>query len=162
MRETKVHAPEEQSVTFVELFFDLVFVFALTQITSFAAHNLDAEGVLRATVMFWLIWWGWTQWTWALNAADTEHGLIRIGTLVATAIAFIMAVSVGDAFEGDGGLWFIVPYILVRTLGLALYARVAAERDGQLAAVQAFALLSLLGLAAALIGGLVNEDLRSV
>jgi low temperature requirement protein LtrA len=160
MRETKVHAPEGQSVTFVELFFDLVFVFALTQITSFAAHNLDAEGVLRATVMFWLIWWGWTQWTWALNAADTEHGIIRIGTLVATAIAFIMAVSVGDAFEGDGGLWFIVPYILVRALGLTLYARVAAERDGQLAAVQAFALLSLLGLAAALIGGIVNEDAR--
>ena len=55
----RVHAPGGQSVTFVELFFDLVFVFALTQITSFAAHHLTAEGVLQAAVMFWMIWWGW-------------------------------------------------------------------------------------------------------
>ena len=156
----KIHAPGGQSVTFVELFFDLVFVFALTEITSFAAHHLDFEGVVRATVVFWLIWWAWTQWTWALNPADTEHGVVRAGTLLTTAIAFIMAVSVGDAFEGSGGLWFVVPYIAVRVLGLALYARVASERDQQLAAVQAFSLLSTFGLAAALVGGLVNEEAR--
>jgi low temperature requirement protein LtrA len=71
-----------------------------------------------------------------------------------------MAVSVGDAFEVNGGLWFVVPYIAVRLLGLALYARVASERDQQLAAVQAFALLSTFGLAAALVGGIVNEEAR--
>jgi len=156
----KIHAPGGQSVTFVELFFDLVFVFALTEVTSFAAHHLDFEGVVRAAIVFWLIWWAWTQWTWALNPADTEHGIVRVGTLLATAIAFIMAVSVGDAFEGNGGLWFVVPYIAVRLLGLALYARVASERDQQLAAVQAFALLSTFGLAAALAGGIVNEEAR--
>ncbi len=108
MRETKVHAPEEQSVTFVELFFDLVFVFALTQITSFAAHNLDAEGVLRATVMFWLIWWGWTQFTWALNAANTEHHHVRVATLDFTGVAFVMAFSVEHAFAAAPweAIWF--------------------------------------------------------
>lgn len=154
------HAPGGQSVTFVELFFDLVFVFALTEITSFTAHHLDAGGVLRAALVFWMIWWAWTQWTWALNAADTEHGLIRIGTLAATAVAFLMAVSVGDAFEGDGGLWFILPYIFVRILGLGLYSRVAAERDRHLDAVRTFALLSSFGLAAVLIGGLADSNAR--
>jgi len=156
----KIHAPGGQAVTFVELFFDLVFVFALTEVTSFAAHHLDFEGVVRAAIVFWLIWWAWTQWTWALNPADTEHGIVRVGTLLATAIAFIMAVSVGTAFEGNGGLWFVVPYIAVRVLGLALYARVASERDRQLDAVQAFALLSTFGLAAALIGGIVGDEAR--
>jgi len=156
----RVHAPGSQSVTFVELFFDLVFVFAITELTGYAAHHLDAEGVVQSAVVFWLIWWAWTQWTWALNPADTEHGIVRLGTLIATAVAFIMAISVGEAFDGTGGLWFIVPYIAVRSLGLALYARVAAERDGQLAAVQGFALLSSVGLAVALIGGFVDEDVR--
>jgi low temperature requirement protein LtrA len=87
--------------------------------------------------------------------------VVRLGTLAATAIAFVMAVSVGDAFEGDGGgLWFIVPYILVRILGLALYAKVASAREGQLDAVRGFALLSTFGLSAALIGGFVDPDAR--
>jgi low temperature requirement protein LtrA len=156
----RIHAPDGQSVTFVELFFDLVFVFALTEITSFAVHHLTIEGVVQAALIFWLIWWAWTQWTWALNPADTEHGIVRWGTLLATAVAFIMAVSVGSAFEDDGGLWFVVPYIAVRALGLALYARVAAEREGQLEAVRSFSLLSSTGLIVALIGGIVHEDAR--
>jgi low temperature requirement protein LtrA len=85
---------------------------------------------------------------------------VRVGTLLATAFAFLMAASVSEAFEERGGLWFAVPYILIRLLGLSLYARVATEREGQLEAVRAFALLSMLGLGAVFIGGLVDPDLR--
>ena len=67
---TRLHAPEAQGVTFVELFFDLVFVFAVTQVTALTAHNLTPEGVLRSLVLFWLIWWAWTQFTWTLNPAE--------------------------------------------------------------------------------------------
>jgi low temperature requirement protein LtrA len=156
----RFHAPGGQSVTFVELFFDLVFVFALTEVTGFAAEHLDAGGVARTILIFWLIWWAWSQWTWALNPADTEHGLVRLATLAATAIAFGMAVSVEDAFDVDDGLWFVVPYILLRVLGLALYARVAADREGHFAAVRTFAALSTLGFAAVLIGGFADPDAR--
>ena len=156
----RMTAPEGQSATFVELFFDLVFVYALTEVTGFTVEHLDWEGVLRAALIFWLIWWGWAQWTWALNPADTEHGLVRVGTLAATAIAFLMAVSVGDAFTDDGGLWFVVPYVLVRLVGLGLYALVASERREQLAAVRTFGLASLAGLAVAVVGGMAEPELR--
>ena len=92
--------------------------------------------------------------------ADTEHGLVRLGTLAATAIAFVMAVSVEDAFDADNELWFVVPYLLVRVLGLALYARVAAEREQHLAAVRTFAALSTFGFAVVLIGGFADPDAR--
>ena len=156
----RIHAPVGQPATFVELFFDLVFVFTLTEITSFTFHHLDGAGVVRAVLMFWLIWWAWTQWAWALNPADTEHDLVRLATLAATAIAFLMAVSVGEAFESDGGLWFVLPYITIRVVGLAMYLRVASERDGHLDAVRAFAFLSTFGLAAALIGGIDDPEAR--
>src|SRR6187455_3159268 len=115
----RLHAPDEQAVTFVELFFDLVFVFAVTQVTALTAHNLTPDGVLRSLVLFWLIWWAWTQFTWTLNPADTTHVVVRVITLAATAAAFVMAASVPRAFMDDA-LWFAVPYLMVRILGLSL------------------------------------------
>src|SRR5919106_3068356 len=96
----RLHAPFPQSVTFVELFFDLVFVFAVTQVTALTAHDLTPAGIGRSLVVFWLIWWAWTQFTWTLNPADTTHPIVRVITLVATGAAFVMAGSVGRAFAG--------------------------------------------------------------
>ncbi|MDX1579736.1 MAG: low temperature requirement protein A, partial [Gemmatimonadota bacterium] len=102
--------------------------------------------------VFWLVWWAWTQYTWALNAADTTHPAVQLGTLVATAVAFFMAVALPGAF-GGGALWFAIPYVLVRTIGLALYIRVAWVADpSQHAAVRSFAVLSIGGLVA-VVGG---------
>jgi low temperature requirement protein LtrA len=123
----RLHAPDPQPVTFVELFFDLVFVFAVTQLTALTAGDLTAAGVVRSLVLFWLVWWSWTQFTWTLNPADTGHTLVRACTLLATAVAFVMAASVTDAYGADP-LWFVVPYLVVRLLGLALQVRVDLER----------------------------------
>jgi low temperature requirement protein LtrA len=152
-------SPGDQGATFVELFFDLVFVFAVTQITHYAASHLDAAGVSRSILVFWLVWWAWTQFTWALNAADTDHHHVRLWTLVSTGVAFVMAASVEQAF-GEGALWFALPYVLVRLLGLGLYRRVA-HTQAQAAAIHAFALWSLSGFAAVLIGALLDPSVRS-
>src|SRR5262245_63314122 len=122
-----LHAPTGQPVTFVELFFDLVFVFAVTQVTAFTVHHLDASGVAHALLLFWLIWWAWTQFTWSLSPADTEAPAVQVATLVATAVAFVMAASVPLAFDDPGGLWFAVPYVLIRVIGLGI--QVAVDRD---------------------------------
>ena len=127
MSPARLHAPEPQSVTFVELFFDLVFVFAVTQVTVLTAGDLTAAGALRSVLLFWLVWWSWTQFTWTLNPADTDHTLVRACTLVATATAFVMAASVPRAY-GDDPLWFVAPYLVVRLLGLALQVRIDLER----------------------------------
>ena len=89
-----IRGAEEQGATFVELFFDLVFVFAVTQVTAVLAGDLTAKGVGHALVVFWLVWWAWTQFTWSLNEADTEHVSVRLITLVATGLAFLMAMTV--------------------------------------------------------------------
>lgn len=161
MSKQSLLSPENQGVTFVELFFDLVFVFAITQVTRETSHHLDAHGLLRGVLVFWLIWWGWTQFTWALNAADTNHHYVRVGTLISTGVAFVMAGSVYKAFvAGPAALWFAGSYVAVRTLGLGLYYQVVAANAGQRSAVAGFASLSVGGLAAVLVGGFVAPSLR--
>jgi low temperature requirement protein LtrA len=156
-----LHAPGDQAVTFVELFFDLVFVFAVTEITALTASHLTWSGVARSLLLFWLIWWAWTQFTWTLNPADTTHDVVRIITLVATGIAFIMATSVTRAF-GSEVLWFAVPYLLVRLLGLGLQLRVDREHERRdPGTVLGWAALSLVGLALVLAGAFVDPPARN-
>lgn len=152
MSSRSVVSPHDQRVTFVELFFDLVFVFALTQVAALLHEGLAWAVVGQAVLVFWLVWWGWTQFTWALNAADTTHPLVELGTLAATAVAFLMAVSVPGAFETHA-LWFAASYVAVRVIGLAIYARVASETPTRRVAVRTFSTVSAAGMVTALVGG---------
>ena len=162
MNEKSMVSPDDQGATFVELFFDLVFVFAITQVTHYAAHHLDLQGIIRSVVVFWLIWWGWTQFTWALNAANTNHHHVRVGTLVSTGVAFVMALSVEKAFSVDNveAMTFALAYIAMRALGLGLYYKVVFENVEQRTAVASFATLSGAGLLAVFIGGYVDPSVR--
>jgi len=144
-------SPDEQRVTFVELFFDLVFVFCVTQVAGLLHGHFDVPTAGSALLVFWLIWWAWTQFAWALNAANTDHPRVQIVTLLATAIAFFMAVGIPRAL-GDGALWFAVPYAGVRVVGLLLYYWVAWTDPLQRQAVRVFGLLSSTGLVAVLAG----------
>ncbi len=155
-----LRADAPQTVTFVELFFDLVFVFAVTQVTVLVAYDLTPSGVLRGILIFWLIWWAWTQFTWTLNPADTTHPIVRAVTLLATAIAFVMATAVPDAFDG-GALWFAVPYVAVRGLGLWLQVRVDLERQGvDRSGIYRWVAWSVPGLILVVAGALAAPDLR--
>ena len=144
-------SPHDQGATFVELFFDRVFVFGITQVTVLLHHGLEWVTVAEAILVFWLIWWGWTQYTWAFNAADTAHPVVELSALIATAIAFFMAVAVPDAFAG-GAVWFAGPYVALRLVGLALYATVMWQNETGRQAVGLFAAASLMGFAAVGIG----------
>jgi len=152
-------SPDDQGATFVELFFDLVFVFAVTRVTHQLAHHLSWGAVGATVVVFWLIWWAWTQFTWALNASNTNRHDVRLVTLIATGVAFLMAASVDYAFS-DGAAWFAVPYVVVRVLGLGLYLRVGRHDAQIMAGVRAFALASLPGLAAVLFGVFLDPAQR--
>src|SRR5690349_4790953 len=69
---------EHSRVTSFELFFDLVFVFAVTQISHTLATHLDAEGAVHATVLLLAVWWAWMYTTWATNWLDPDHPSVRI------------------------------------------------------------------------------------
>jgi low temperature requirement protein LtrA len=148
-------SPDDQKVTFVELFFDLVFVYCVTQVASLIHGHFDLTSAGAALVVFWLVWWAWTQFTWALNAANTDHHRVQVVTLLATAIAFLMGVGIPRAL-GDEALWFAAPYVAVRVVGLLLYYWVAWGDPAQRQAVNIFALFSLGGLAVVLAGALMG------
>ncbi len=150
---------DEQGADFVELFFDLVFVFAITRITHLTVEHLSVSQVLKSVLIFWLIWWGWTQFTWALNAADTRNPEVRMVTLIATAVAFVMATATDQVF-GAGVMWFAVSYIIIRLLGLGLFLRVTPSGEDHRSAVVGWAILSLAGMFAVLCGALVDETAR--
>lgn len=144
-------ADSDQPVSFAELFFDLVFVYAVTQTVTLFHGGLTFAHGMQAMLVFWLIWWGWTQFTWALNAGNTDHRSVVLLVLLATGAAFFMATGVPAAFS-DRTWWFGVSYVAVRGLGLLLYAWVAAGDQGLTRAVRTFATLSVAGLAAVLAG----------
>jgi len=154
---TSIVSPDDQKVTFVELFFDLVFVFCVTQVVALLHGHVDLHSAGSALLVFWLVWWAWTQFTWALNAANTEHPRIWIVSLLATAVAFFLAVGIPQAL-GDGGLWFAVPYIAVRIIGLLVYYWVAWTDPAQRRAVRVFGLFSATGLAAVLAGAILGGN----
>jgi low temperature requirement protein LtrA len=144
-------SPDDQKVTFVELFFDLVFVYCVTQVVTLLHGHIDWQSAGSALLVFWLVWWAWTQFTWALNAANTEHPRIQVITLLATAIAFLLAVGIPGALGRDA-LWFAGPYVALRVVGLLAYDLVASRDAAQRKAVRIFALVSITGLVAVMAG----------
>ena len=144
-------SPKEQTADFVELFFDLVFVYAITQVTTIVAHDLDIKHALQAALVFWMIWWAWTLFTASLNAANTRIAEIRLIVLLSTGVAFVMASSTSEAFS-DGVLWFAVPYIIIRVLGIGLYFAVTASINQKKTASIVFGLISCIGFTFIIIG----------
>ena len=146
----------EQRVTPLELFFDLVVVFAITQVTALMSHDLTWSGLGRGLLVLAAIWWAWTGYAWLTNHLEPEEGVVRAGMFGAMAAMLVVALAVPSSF-GDGALLFGVAFLLVRLVNLLLYA-VAAKRDPDLLrAIVRFtpvaALGALLILAAAFVDG---------
>lgn len=117
---------EDASVTPLELFFDLVFVFGLTQVTSLMADDLTARGLLRGLLVLGLLWWSWTGYAWLGNVVRADEGAARIAMLAAMATMFVLALSIPEAFNDlPGGLPGPVVvgicYFSFRALHLALF-----------------------------------------
>jgi len=153
-------ASGDQSADFVELFFDLIFVFAITKITHLTAKNLDIPQIFQSLVVFWLIWWAWTQFTWTLNTANTRHHIVRLCTLIATGLAFVMATATDRAFDA-GVLWFVIPYLAIKALGAGLHFRVSPVEGGHRAAVAGFMILSVSGIVAIIAGAYSDPSVRA-
>ena len=110
-------------VTNLELFFDLVFVFALTQITSLVAHEPDALGFGRGAVLLAMIWFAWTSFAWLGNQARADEGLMRAGMLTALVGMFFVAVAIPSSFHSGraGALLLATAYVTVRLTHFTVY-----------------------------------------
>ena len=155
MNPISVKKPEGQGVTFVELFFDLVFVFSVTQLVKLLHHDFSWLAVGQMVLIFWLIWWAWTQFAWSLNSSDTELPFIQFSVLVTTGVAFFMAVGVPQAFA-NGAMWFALPYVVVRVIGNVIVYKVSLEIPSFRDTIRSWIALSALGVAAVLAGALLG------
>jgi len=113
--------PGEERTTTVELFFDLVFVYAITQMAQLVSHDLDAGGFARAAVVLAAVWYAWICFAWLTNTVGVDDPVIRIGVLVAAGASFLVALAVPQALSDDV-LLFVSAYFVVRVLHVLLYA----------------------------------------
>ena len=109
----------ERRTTYLELFFDLVFVFAITQVTTLVLEDMSVSGFARSALVLAMVWWAWSAFAWMTNAIDLGSPLVRTGLLAAAGGSLVMAVALPDAYA-DGGAWFAVPYFGVRVLNIVL------------------------------------------
>src|SRR5712691_441732 len=110
-----------QRVTPLELFFDLVVVFAITQVTSFLARSPTWGGLLRGMLLLGTLWWAWSAYAWLTNTLDPEEGTVRLAVLAAVAAMLVVSLAAPQAFGSDGVI-FGVAYLVVRALHLLLFA----------------------------------------
>ena len=116
----------EPRVTALELFFDLVFVFAITQVTGFVAHDPTWTGLLEGLAIFAALWFAWESYVWLANSAASDEGPVRVVLLAAMGAILIASLAVPHAFGADG-LVFGVAYFATRTMHLVAYTIVARE-----------------------------------
>ncbi len=151
---------EEKRTEFIELFFDLVFVFAFTQVTTLVLEDTSAAGFARAAVVFALIWWAWSAYAWLTDAIDVENIPTRLFIFGAMLAAFFMALAVPNAY-GDEARWFVAAYFVVRVLHVALYLWGVRNDPSHLSAVARLAPWFLVAPMIAVAGGLVDDPART-
>jgi low temperature requirement protein LtrA len=153
---------EDHRTTPFELFFDLVFVFAMTQVTGYMAAGHSAHGVLQGLLLLTLLWWTWSAYAWLGNQARADEGVLRAGMAVAMAAIFVVALTIPEAWEDapgglNGPLVLVGAYLLVRCVHLTLYAVAATGDPGLRRQVAVTWLPTLAGgallVAGALLGG---------
>jgi low temperature requirement protein LtrA len=120
----------EQEVTPLELFFDLVFVFAITQVTGFVSGDPTWTRLVEGMAILAALWWAWEAYVWLGNTAGSDEGAVRVVLLSAMGAMLVASLAVPRAF-GDDGVIFGVAFLTVRVLHLGAYAIVSRE-DPQL------------------------------
>jgi low temperature requirement protein LtrA len=114
----------------LELFFDLVFVLALTQCTALMAAEPTWEGLAKGVLLLAVLWWAWVGYAWLTSVVDPEEGAVRIALIAAMAAMLVVALAIPEAFE-DYGLLFAGALAVVRLAHIALFL-IAARDDPML------------------------------
>lgn len=134
-RQHRIHRREEDeqaSVSTLELFFDLVFVFALTQVTAFMAEDISARSVIQGVLIVVLLWWAWTGYAWLANVVSADETAIKVVMLAAMAAMFLLALCIPEAYDDgtgglDGPLVLALCYLAFRVMHLLMFVVVARD-----------------------------------
>jgi low temperature requirement protein LtrA len=151
---------DERRTSPVELLWDLVFVFAITQVTTLLWRDLTWRGFGRAMLVLVLVWWAWSAFVWAANAQLADSPTLRACLLMSSVAIFIAGLSVPHAFGSEATL-FAVSYAVVRFLHLALYADASRRGNASWSAIAGFALTVTIGMALLIAGSFANGAVRT-
>ncbi|MEY2848445.1 MAG: hypothetical protein RI885_1110 [Actinomycetota bacterium] len=120
------HSERSDRVTFIELFFDLIFVFALTQLSRYLSENQSPLGALESTILVLALWWVWVYTTWVTNWLDPAKLPVRGAVIVLALIGLVVSTSIYESF-GDRGIVFAIAYVTLQ-LGRTVFMIVAVAR----------------------------------
>jgi low temperature requirement protein LtrA len=123
------HGGGEQRATSLELFYDLVFVFAITQISHHLLEHLTWEGAGQSALLLLVVWWSWNYTTWVTNELDPESPVVRLLMIALMLASLMMAVAIPHAF-GDDALLFVGSYLLIQ-VGRHTFLTFAAASKGE-------------------------------
>jgi low temperature requirement protein LtrA len=154
-------AGEEQRATTLELFYDLVFVFAITQVSHLLLDHLTWEGAGQAALVLLVVWWAWNYTTWVTNELDPDSIAVRLVLIGVMLASLLMAVAIPQAF-GEHALLFAGSYVGIQVGRHAFLTFVAAER-GTIERERAGRILTWFVAAGALwlAGGVVDAPARA-
>jgi low temperature requirement protein LtrA len=152
---------EEERVTPLELFFDLVFVLALTQCTTLVTHSPTWEGMLKGLLALGVLWWSWVGYAWLTSVVDPEEGAVRLAMFAAMAAFLVAALCVPGAFSSEA-LLFACAYAAVRAAHILLFMLASREDEALRRSVLGLALSTAIGSGLLLAAALVSEPLRLV
>jgi low temperature requirement protein LtrA len=151
----------EHRITPLELFSDLVFVFAFTQVTTVISEDTTWAGVGRGLLILAALWWAWASYAWLTNTVDAGEDEVLAAVLVAMAAMFVAALAVPEAF-GRHGVVFGVAFLIVAVMHLVLYALSARSEPELFVAILRIVPWSLLGASLILAAGFVHGHAKSV
>jgi low temperature requirement protein LtrA len=146
---------EGERVRPLELFFDLVYVLAITQCTALMLGRPSWGGLAEAVLVLALLWWAWASFAWLTSVVDPEEGGVRIALIAAMAALLLVALCVPDAFD-DRALEFAVAYSAVRVGHIALFVLASREDPGLRRSVHGIAAGTCLGSALLIAGALLD------
>ncbi|MCL1692657.1 MAG: low temperature requirement protein A [Actinomycetia bacterium] len=147
-----VRGGTQRNASTIELFFDLVYVFAITQVVGFIHGDPSVYPLASGAFLLFLLWWTWSIYAWTTNWTGTESTSIRLFLLTAMGVTLLMALAVPDAF-GDGSRWFAVTYFIVRVLAAGFYWVASKDFPEQRAAFFTFFPMSFVAAFLVLVGG---------
>jgi low temperature requirement protein LtrA len=152
---------EEKRVSPLELFFDLVFVFALTQVTKLMSDNPTWEGLGQGMLVLAALWWAWGAYSWLTNYITADEGKERLLMFAVMGAFLIAALAVPHAFDDDA-LVFAIAYAAARWLHIFIFAEANDDVDAGMA-IRRLARTAIPGPALLIVAALVDEGtLRTV
>jgi low temperature requirement protein LtrA len=154
------NAGERQQATALELFFDLVFVFAITQVSHLLLGDLSWNGVGQALLVLLVVWWAWNYTTWVTNELDPDSIAVRMLLIGLMLASLLMAVAIPQAF-GDHGLLFAGSYVAIQ-VGRHTFLTFVSAEPGTIERERAGRILMWFVMAGAfwIAGGLAEDELR--